>query len=297
MPTATPERVIQGLPYLRWRGLAAHAELADFDFSHAQARRGYPLVNGFAHDHMGLDSLPIKARLFFLNTVEKNAFPAGWELWRDALFDGSSGDLDHPVLGPLRARVMSGSVSVRAQQTAGVVVDVSWETTNDDIDDATFFEGATVSVISAAQAATAACEALGIEYPDGEGDGLSLFDAVNAIESAVFSAQLSTSGLINKTTGKVEQMIEAAERLTDPQSWVAITNLQTVWTRLNDVKLKVVERAAGARPTKTVVLMSDTALDAFATEKGNSMADIASLNPSALAKPIVPKGSTLTYYA
>jgi hypothetical protein len=297
MPTAAPERVIQGLPYLRWRGLAAHAELADFDFSHAQAPRAYPLIDGKAHDWMGMDAIPIKARLFFLNTVQKNSFPALWEQWRDALFDGSSGDLDHPVLGPLRARVMAGSVSVNAKQTAGVIVDVSWEQTNDDLDTFTIFEGVTISVISAAQAATAACEALGIEYPDGEGDGLSLFDAVNAIESAVFSATLSTTGLINKTTGKVEQMIEAAERLTDPQSWVAITNLQTVWTRLNDVKLKVIERAAGARPTKTVVLVSDTALDAFATEKGNSMADIASLNPSALAKPIVPKGSALTYYA
>lgn len=297
MATASPATVIQGLPYLEWRGLKVHADLADFDFSHAQAPRAYPLISGETHDWMGMDAIPIRARLYFLNTVQKDSFPAGWELWRDALFDGSSGDLIHPVLGPLRARVMGGSVKVSAMQTAGVVVEVTWKTTNDDLDEGTFFEGAAVSVYSAAEAAQAAASSLGIDYPDGENEGLSLLDAVNAVESALFSAQLSTSGALNKVTGKVEQMIEAAQRLTDPSAWVAIANLQTVWGRLKDIQDKIVNRAVGARPTKSETLSSDTALDAFASLHGNTMTEIVELNPSALAKPVVPKGSTLTYYA
>ena len=192
---------------------------------------------------------------------------------------------------------MGGSVKVNAMQTAGVVVDVSWETTNDDLDTFTIFESTAVSVSGAAYAAQAAASSLGIDYPDGENEGLSLLDAVNAVESALFSAQLSTSGALNKVTGKVEQMIEAAERLTTPQAWVAVANLQTVWARLKDRSDKLVNRAVGARPTKSEILASDTALDAFAVAKGNTMAEVAELNPSALAKPVVPKGSTLVYYA
>ena len=297
MATASPATVIQGLPYLEWRGLKAHASVADFDFSHAQAGRSYPLIDGRTHDWMGMDAIPIKATLYFLNTVQKDSFPAGFELWRDALFDGSPGDLIHPVLGPLRAVVLAGSVKVNAMQTAGVTVDVQWETTNEDVDTFFIFEGVSVSVISAATAAQAACDALGIDYPDGENEGLSLFDAVNAIESAVFAASIQTSGALNKVTGKVEQMIEAAERLTNPQAWVAVANLQTVWARLKDRSDKLVNRAVGARPTKSEILASDTALDAFAVAKGNTMAEVAELNPSALAKPVVPKGSTLVYYA
>lgn len=292
-----PARVTQGLPALSWRGLKAPCDVADFDFSHAQAGRSYPLIDGRTHDWMGMDALPIKARLYFLNTVQINSFPVNWDLWRDALFDGASGDLVHPVLGELRARVMGGSVKVNAMQTAGVVVDVSWETTNDDLDTFTIFESTAVSVSGAAYAAQAAASSLGIDYPDGENEGLSLLDAVNAVESALFSAQLSTSGALNKVTGKVEQMIEAAQRITDPSAWVAIANLQTVWGRLKDIQDKIVNRAVGARPTKSETLSSDTALDAFASLHGNTMTEIVELNPSALAKPVVPKGSTLTYYA
>jgi len=50
------------------------------------------------------------------------------------------------------------------------------------------------------------------------------------------------------------------------------------------------------RPTASVVVTSNTTLDQFATDTGNSLADIMSLNVAALRSPTVKAGATLTYY-
>ena len=106
MPTAAT--IIQALRPFKWRGLTVLIESAPVDFAHRQSPREYYGINGEGHDHTGMAALKCHVRMFFLNTIEKDSFPDKFGVWRKALFDGSSGDLEHPVLGKFRARVEGG---------------------------------------------------------------------------------------------------------------------------------------------------------------------------------------------
>src|SRR6516225_3627286 len=98
------------------------------------------------------------AKLYFHNTLEKDLYPLTWESWKQALFDGSSGDLIHPDLGTIRARVLKGSVRLVAESRAGVTVEVTFTETVDDPDKINEFDNpnATASLQDAAAAADAA---------------------------------------------------------------------------------------------------------------------------------------------
>lgn len=119
----TPATIIQALRPFRWRGNTVLIESAPVDFEHRQAPREYYGIPGEGHDNTGMAALKCRVKMFFLNTVEKDSFPDKWGVWQRALFDGSSGDLEHPVLGKFRARVEGGSIQFAAQTTAGVIVE------------------------------------------------------------------------------------------------------------------------------------------------------------------------------
>src|SRR5262245_51552162 len=86
--------VIGQLPELTWRGLdPVPVEDASYDFSHDQAERRYPYVDGAGHDHTGRGPIRFTARLLFHNTLQADLYPHTWEEWRAALFDGASGEL------------------------------------------------------------------------------------------------------------------------------------------------------------------------------------------------------------
>lgn len=290
-----PARAIYGLEPLTWRDMTAQCELAPFDFAHSQAERRYPYVDGFGHDNTGRDSLRFTTRLYFLNTVEPGSFPDKWNAWRDALFDGSAGDLVHPVLGLVRARVMQGHVEYRAQTTAGVIVDVTFTETVDDPEVLFFFDSPTVALDAAAKAADNAASDAGINYPTGDpGGATSIAGAVAQFEGAITSFGMSVSGYANMVAAQIDGMISVAEGLTDPTKWPAYDNLVTAWSSVKNVAAKT---ALVSRATAQTKLSADMGLDAVASSVGNSLDDIINLNPSLVSKPTVPKGTTVTHYS
>lgn len=296
MPVATPETVIQGLAPARWRGLPpAPCGAADFTFAHAQVARAYPYVDVGGSHHTGREPIQFSRTWYFYNTLEPDSFPALFERYRDAFFDGTSGDFEDPVMGLVRAVVLNGTVKVSPMATAGVSVEVTFRETRDDIEDGYAFEGAAVTMVSVAQAAETAAAAFDINYPDGENEGLSLFDAVNAIESALFSASLTYAGALNKVTGKVEQMIDSVQALNNPAAWPAEQNLMTVWGRLKSLEDKAT-KLASTRSINGELLIADTTITAFAKKYKNTTKEIIDLNPNALRAPSVPKGDLMRFY-
>src|SRR5580658_10043969 len=106
--------ITRDLPALKWRGMLAPGyDVIPFKWRNRLAPRKYYGVDGDAHDPTGRDSFAgLSARLYFVNTLVPQLsgglgrlFPNYWETWRDQLMDGAAGDLEHPVLGPIRARV------------------------------------------------------------------------------------------------------------------------------------------------------------------------------------------------
>jgi prophage DNA circulation protein len=315
--------IISGLAELTWRpdsfseALRAPCGTASFEFSHSLPERSYPYVDGKGHDWTGRDPIPLPARLFFLNTLEPASFPENWNDWQPALFTGEAGDLVHPILGLLRARVQRGSVTLAAEERSGVVLDVSWIETLDDPAELFFFGELSVievNLSSRALAAEAAAKAFGVTYTPGvvaaaftpsttpTKPSFPTAEAHTTLVSAVAELQsyaVASSGaaaavsLATQLAGRVNQMVRDVEDLRDPEAWPAYDNLVATWTMLRDLERRLEKKQ---RPTARRQLGTATTLDAFADSVSNNLGEIVSLNPHALGHPLVEKGVFLRYY-
>jgi len=290
-----PAQVIQALRPFRWRGLGILIESAPVDFSHSLAERRYPYIDGAGHDWTGRDPIKCRVRMYFFDAGipgDLNAFTKKWPLWRKALFDGTSGALDHPILGRFQARVESGSIQYVATTTAGVIVDASFTETVDNIDKPTQVQDPQPSGVEVAVAAQVAASTVGINWPSQKLD-LSLGDAFKALQTAFWDAQVTFAGYANQIIGSIEEMIVQAESLTDPTSYPAYDNLVHAWFLAKDAVDKAQKdlRATGSR-----IVQADTTLSTFAAEVGNTEAEVMQLNYALLKSPIVPKGTAVNYY-
>lgn len=306
--------IIAQLPDLIWRGLKAPTDIGGPEFRLRQAARAYPYVDGEGHEYTGREATPIPATLFFLDSLMDDPV-GGWNAWLPELLDGRMGDLQHPLLGPLNARVVSFRPNIGARVRNGFAVEVTWVETIADPTTPTIFalvsdvEGGGLGAV--ASAADAAASELGIAFPGGVGPGgalntailprrpsgepvLSLAEAIAVLEGAVFATEIAAQAFAMQLLGWVGTMVEAAEALEDPRAWVGIELLQRVWLGVQQIADRLVRLTP--RPTARRTLARDTTLERFAADVKNTISDVASLNPFALRAQIVPQGSTLTYY-
>ncbi len=292
---AVPALIITDLPLLTWRGLAAPCESAPFKFSHTQAERKYPYIDVSGHDHTGRDSIQFTVKLYFINSVELDSFPQNWEAWLEALLDGKSGELVHPVLGSLRARVLDGSVDVRAGVRGGVIVDVTFVETRDDVDEGLAFDALSLSPEAVAEQADLDMGLVGVDFPLSNAlNATSCLDAYKKIKGQIFSAQLSITGAMNRLAGAVTTIIDDIDALDDPSAYPARDNLVTFFNLLKQQEKKLAK--AAARSTGEATTSSATTLDAIAADTGNTLDEIMGLNVHLLRTPSVPAGATYRYY-
>lgn len=289
-----PIRVIHGLPLMTCDELDAPPyDDASFNFDHTQAAYEYPYLNGASHEPMGTKPIPLPFKLYFLNSLRPGAFPDLFMQWLKVLLDPSVHRLRHPILGLRDVIVKGGSVKLTAQATAGVVVDVQFETTVIDPTKADELAALTVNMSAQAAAADAACSAVGIAFPTQE-SATSLFDIFKQIEGLIGQAEASVLGQITFAQSILDDMIDLGNSLDDHAAFPAVVLLENLWGMLEDAgkKLGVVP----GRKVRAVNVQNPTTLDAFARERGCDLAEIVGLNIEALLTPEVPAGAVLRFY-
>ncbi len=302
MASRAPEdfSVISQLQPLRFDNLTpVPCKSAGFTWEHSLPERPYPYIDGDGHDHTGRRSLVMPVTLYFLNTLQLEVgdrvlFPAAYNNYIERFLDGRAGNLEHPIAGNRRARVKNGSVALSAEVRSGVIVDVTFVETLDEPEQQVPFADVTVSSTVVAQAAQLACEEFGINYPDGEIDGLDLVSAVRSVIGQVGSTALQIEGRINQVQGAVVRMLDDAEALNDHNAYAAVDNLTLLWKSLKELKEHIpvkLQRAVGEATTQ-----NPATLDKLARQHANDLQDIINLNPTLLENPLVPKGARYKYY-
>jgi prophage DNA circulation protein len=281
------------LPELSWRGLTVPTGPTPYDGGHEQARRAYPYIDGQGHDNTGRKSYRFQAKCFFLDSLEDGLYPERWNEFREALEDGSSGDLVHPDLGKVRARVIDWHVTLDPMARAGVVVDVTWEETIDDTDAVATFTGPEISAPVAAEAADAAMSSLGINYPTGESTS-SLSELVGQVTGAIASAQMTIDGMENRMIGMLGGIYDAAAALNDHGTLPLMDSLTALYSAMSVYAQRVASRLP--IPVESFGVTADTTLEAFAAEHGNTVTEIMGLNLEALRSPVVKAGTALKFY-
>ena len=290
-----PYSVIYGLPRAEWRGLVAPPyDVAGFSFSHRQTEQQYYGIGGASHRHAGMNTTPMHFKLYFLNTLEAGLFPARWNDWQVALFDGKAGKLKHPLRGTIDAVVLSGDVQLEARTTAGIIVEVHF---SDTILDPTKAQGlATVksNYKTLASAAKDAIQNPDINLPTQEST-MSLLDILDQIDSWIYSTELSAQGQINQWQARIDDWLDIIQgKAPGTSAWVAGDLLIGLWGALEDTKNTIV--ANQSRPTASGVAPSNTTIDSIARERDNSVQDFMGLNLQLLQKSWVPRGTPYRYY-
>ena len=298
MADILPQNIINGLPALQWRGLDAPPyDIAPIEVSHTQAERRFPYIDGAGHDHTGRNPVKFTVRLYFINTLALEAstrlFPDLWEQWRAALLDGSAGDFRHPLLGPLRARVVSWNAELDANKSlAGVMVNVNWTETLDDPSQASDFQPLENNITALAVAADSALEAIGPVAQFEEGPPLA--DLLQQAEGFAFSTSLTVGGVLNQAKGVVGQTIDTLDAVDSAVVFAARDIHVQLYSAILDASEKL--GAGTSRGTGFREFPFSTTVSAVATATGNVVADIMTLNRDLLGSPVIPAGTSVKFY-
>lgn len=300
--------VILNLAPLRWRGIALYVSQIETTFSHRQIERQYPYVDVPGHDHTGFNGVQTTGTLHFLNTIEPGMYPDKWLAFRDAIFDGSSGPLEHPDVGEITACVTEGSLRITAQSTAGILCTVTWVQTRDEVEDEVEFGTPGGQSEESADAADEALAELELTYPDGEPD-TSLSDMVGQVEGGIFSLGQELGGAINQAKGMVNKHLDALDLIGqafrwappevrdaiagDPARAVAEAALITLYDSFGKLGS---DAAAKARPTSIFFTKSPTPLPALALALANTVDELLTLNSGLASSPTVPANAKVQHY-
>ncbi len=310
----SPTDIVSSLPILRWDGLDAPPyDLITGAWENRLAARSVPYTDGEGHDATGRSSFPMKARLYFCNGLDwsqegvDNLYPQYWEKWRPSLLSGKAKDLEHPVLGPMRARVKGGQFELKATIRSGIIVDVDWIETVEDFSVLNLNGYPTTSLPTAGLAADAddAVEEWGVGFaPDRPFTSLSvqyglteepvtLESVFTAIRPSIFAASSAAISLLASFASDVAAMVDALDLLGDVRTWVARDALVRFWCALDDARRQV-NRTARARGV--YVVPSPMGLDAVGRKVGNTTTELMGLNFGLLSRPGLERGTPVNYY-
>lgn len=298
MADITPQNIITGLPPLQWRGLDAPPyDIAPISVKHTQSERLFPYIDGAGHDHTGREPIQMNVRLHFINTLALESsprlFPDLFEQWKEACLDGSAGDLRHPVLGPLRARVVDFAVDVNARTSlAGATMTVTWVDTLDDPAQETEFQPLENNITALSVAADSALEEVEIEFPTGTGDPLA--DAIQQVEGFITATANTVNGIVNQVSGQIEQLVDTIDAADNALDFPARDTLVQLHGALADVSLRL--GAGTSRATSETTFPFATTLSAAASELGNTTQDLMTLNLALLRSPSIPPNTPIKFY-
>ena len=287
--------VIRSLRRLRWRDLPyVSYTRAPFSFQHRQSQLIYPYIDGAGHAHTGKGPDQYSARLRFLNTLDgAGTFPDVYNEWMRELDKGGAGDLEHPLRGTVRARVMEVRVDLDSRSTAGVDVDIAWEQTLEDPEEAQALEPVRVNVREQSAKADRAIENAGIVYPSGESDA-SLSEMASRIlglgdQLAVELEIVRAKTLLLEIVDTITETFPAAHARAE-----STAELATLWAAYDDMGKR---NKAKQRPTRGYETDADTSIPGIAARVGNTVEEITELNPQLLAEFVVRKGTAVLFYS
>lgn len=297
--------LFQQLLEYKWRGVAFPTSefsvtLAQDNAHHAAWKR-----QGENLEATGRKSLEFRATIPFRNGIVPASvetwpvlYPGQYRLFLDAMALPTTGILTHPELGDIECKPGTCETKWLATKRDGCDVDATWTESIDlNVDDSL-----TIGSQSPVNEIELSALSLDVDYPNIRqlAPGLpkrteSLMDILNAFvaygdQAKLFAArQAGMLARADYAAGQILRTIDLADNPLLAQQKSAAIRMRNA---IADLKKDLAQ--LGGRITYYRV-PAPTTIAGIATAKKIALGDIISMNPTLVAKPVVPAGTTVRY--
>ncbi len=292
---------------LKWRGIGIPCSSIRLTLDHNLVFHKYYGVDGVNIEDTGLDGMKIDANIPLYNGMAA-APTESWGSTRPfpeltlklvaALRDKSTGELQHPLLGPLDAKVQTFTLPLEAEKREGTDITATWVeyTPLLDTGESERYKG---GPIAAAQWAAVSLDTsladLRDKIPDLPQEAETFDSMMNKIAGAMDRVSVSAQLLANKPAqlmARVNRVQQSAERVRDATLWPVIDSCE----RLRDALHRAVAGSSSARKTKIYVTPAATTLVMVANTLKASIDDLTKLNRGLLGQAELSQGTAVRYF-
>ncbi len=321
--------LFEQLLQFQWKGVGVPTSKFSMSLRHDLVQHKYPGKDGANIEDTGRAPYHFTASIPFLNGAVPGRgetwgvlYPTQYRQFMAVAAEGATGSLIHPEFGPVWCKLESCETVWSAERRDGVVVECSWlETMPPGEDGNTDLVNARPSPVSSVLLGALDLDAqLGavtppfpnrpVYTPDFAASMRSL-TAVSDQLTLASSRGLGSLGAITYRLNTLQTSIEGAQavpaktvkELISPDTtadarrallWPMKNTIEGFRSALNDVK-KVLGTTGKA--VKTYVTPLDMTLAAIAQNVGAPVSDLIALNSSACADVLVPRLTSIRYYA
>jgi hypothetical protein len=293
---------------MSWRGISFPTSNVTFEFSHDLPVHKSPDVDGGNPEGTGRNPLVITAKALFRNNIypgpaEKwqagTLYPQAFRSFVRACADRSTGDLVHPSLGSVRAKVQSCKSTLAATARDGEDLDLSWTVANDDQDPLT--QAAPVSAMTAAakgldkSLATVELEQrlkAGSLTPKA-GTLTDLVGSITAVADTAGLVAAQTSAKFTRVFASIQQVRDSLSRMTSTSRANAMIAANRLESAVRDVQATLLTK----RIVRFYVVPRTTTLSALTMQLRTPITDLVRLNSELVKQPTIPERTAVRYYA
>jgi DNA circularisation protein N-terminus len=292
-----------------WRDI--HAPCRAYDTHGSQDKAIHKRVDrdGGRIELQGRNPYSFRVQIIFLNGLtpgpnEKwggDLYPGVYQQFVAAFEDRSTGTFVHPVFGPLQCKCTEFSDKLDAEGRSGVIVDALFEDTTDQEDAVLLgklspFSTATVAA-GDLDAASSSSLSTPIQSLDPTDPGSSFSGFVSSVKGIGNTSDFLGGQFGGQITSAISTCNDIASTFSSqdaPNTQVRVVDAAyRLASSLRDIQNETLTKA---KATGIYSVPRTTTLGALAGRLKNSVDDLMALNPSALSSPMVPSGSSISYY-
>lgn len=231
-------------------------------------------------------------------------YPNTYLKFLDALRDRSTGELTHPLRGPVKVKAIAWEEKIDPSRRSGVTLSVTFlETKDENEEDESLFEASPLAFAEAeAVMLDAELGALNPPLPTDLPEGTDLGDLVGDIKGAIGSvglAAMQVAGKINGAVAGVTSVIDTVERTGDQIGSAAgsiADNANRLLDGLNRMKGHAEDVLKRDKPTGVKINPADWTWSQAVKDTGNTLDNLTNLNPHLGGKSVIPSGSAIKFY-
>jgi len=316
-PSGSVNDLFAQLKEFKWKGIPFPVTEFEDELQQDLVPHRFADRNGAYVEGTGRHPYRITATIPFLNHIYSSAnetwpqgalYPYQFRLFLRACLEGTSGELQHPELGPLNCKLDREKTKWSGTVRGGVWVTAVWvesdDTQADQLGDDLSNASPIGNLVATADDLDEAIATFQAAVAAQQNPLPPLEFTFDALASAVVSVIDSTTILQKQAQGRVANVIYQADRVQDslsrspvmgPLSWPIFQGA----ARMKDAAYSAGQRAAitGSSPVLTKTIQKDMTLAQACLYVGANITDFITLNYPLVALAVLPAGTTVRYYA